>query len=227
MKKKIKTLFAPSDEPQSLGGKFRLKRYQYFEDQFYQTFKTSSPVKILDVGGTESFWKNSTFLLSGNASITLLNLEKVPVVMENVMSLVGDATDLAQFDTKSFDLVFSNSVIEHLYNIENQKKMASEIQRVGKYFFVQTPNKYFFLEPHYALPFFQFMPSHVAYFILTKTKLSRMQKWDPLFAKSYLDEIRLLSLKEMKMLFPVAQVYQEKIMGFTKSFILHTLGNSK
>ena len=68
---------------------------------------------------------------------------------------MGDATDLSPFKDKSFDIVHSNSVIEHLYNFENQKKMASEIMRVGQKHIVQTPNKYFFLEPHLSyFPFF-------------------------------------------------------------------------
>ncbi len=223
MKKKIKTLFAPSDDPLSIGGQFRLKRYRFFEDRFYETFKNKEKVKILDVGGTESFWKDSTFLPSGKVSITLLNLDEQEVFTKNITSLSGDATDLSQFENDSFDLVFSNSVIEHLHNFDNQKKMAAEIQRVGKNFFVQTPNKYFILEPHYALPLFQFVPSSLAFFILTKTKLSRMQKWKPDFAKSYLEEIRLLSFREMKLLFPKARIYKEKIMGLNKSFIFHTL----
>ena len=49
--------------------------------------------------------------------------------------------------TSPYDVVHSNSVIEHLYNFENQKKMASEIMRVGKKYIVQTPNKYFFSNP--------------------------------------------------------------------------------
>ncbi|MFC4871116.1 methyltransferase domain-containing protein [Negadavirga shengliensis] len=227
MKKKIKTFFAASDQPESLGSKFRLRRFKFFEEQFYKTFENSDRIKILDVGGTESFWKNNSLRLERNISITLLNLEKEKTSSPNILSVSGNATDLSQFDTGAFDLVFSNSVIEHLYSFHNQKRMAEEIQRVGKHYFVQTPNKYFFLEPHYALPFFQFVPSRLAFLILTKTKFSRMHKWDPVLAKAYLEEIRLLSLREMKNLFPDANVYFEKVMGFNKSFIFHTLGSTK
>ena len=123
--------------------------------------------------------------------------------------------------TSPYDVVHSNSVIEHLYNFENQKKMASEIIRVGQKYIVQTPNKYFFLEPHYLLPFFQFLPNSLKYFILTKTKLSRLKKWDKKFAKQYIEEIRLLSEKEMKTLFPKSKIYYEKFFGMNKSFTMH------
>ena len=174
------------------------------------------------------FWINHNFnSYRKGSALTLLNLEKEKTRLKNISSLSGNATDLSQFEDNSFDLVFSNSVIEHLYTYENQKKMASEIRRVGKNHFVQTPNKYFLLEPHYALPLFQFFPSSIAFLILTKTKLSRMQKWDPEFAKGYLEEIRLLSLSEMKKLFPQSHIYFEKIFGLNKSFVFHTLGSKK
>lgn len=224
MKQKIKTLFAPSDEPRSIGGRFRQRRFRFFEQCFTETFGDQNTIKILDVGGTESFWANHAFIQPGRISITLLNLEKERTQLPHVNSLAGTATDLSQFEDQSFDLVFSNSVIEHLFTFSNQVKMAGEIRRVGKNYFVQTPNKYFFLEPHYALPFFQFFPSSLAFFILTRTKFSRMQKWDPEFAKGYLNEIRLLSLDEMKQLFPKSEIYYEKVLGLNKSFVFHTLG---
>lgn len=66
----------------------------------------------------------------------------------------GDATNLSQYSDKSFDIVFSNSVIEHLYTKENQISMAKEVNRVGKNYFIQTPNYWFPIEPHWVFPSF-------------------------------------------------------------------------
>ena len=217
----IKTLLSSSNNPDSLGNKFRSKRFVYFEHLFLKAYPGRGKVNILDLGGTEEFWKDKSLLQDKNITITLLNLHAEPVVHPSLKSMAGDATNLSPFEDQSFDLVFSNSVIEHLYTFKNQQNMASEIRRVGKKYFVQTPNKYFFIEPHYALPLFQFLRPSFIYFILTKTKLSRMHKWDPQYAKSYLEEIRLLSRKEMKQLFPEGQVYCEKFLGMNKSFTLH------
>ncbi|MBC8844888.1 class I SAM-dependent methyltransferase, partial [Escherichia coli] len=71
------------------------------------------------------------------------------------------ATDLSEIDDQQFDIVFSNSVIEHLYTWENQEKMAKEVLRVGKYHFIQTPNYWFPIEPHWVFPFFQFLPKSI------------------------------------------------------------------
>lgn len=154
----------------------------------------------------------------------MLNLSAEEVHIKGLSSIAGDATDLSQFTEKSFDLVFSNSVIEHLYTWENQVKMAKETIRVGKKYFVQTPNRHFFMEAHYSLPLVQYLPKNLTKYILTKTKLSRGNKWDPKDAQQYLDEIRLLSKKEMKMLFPTATIYKEKFMGMVKSYSAHNMG---
>lgn len=179
------------------------------------------PVTILDVGGKINFWENRDLAGNNDYKITIVNIEKEKSLYSNIKTKMGDATDLSQFNNKSFDIAHSNSVIEHLYNFDNQKKMASEIIRVGKKHIVQTPNKKFFLEPHYLLPFFQFMPDDLKYLILTKTKLSRLKKWDENFAHQYIKEIRLINLKEMKELFPNSKIYFEKFMGMNKSFTMH------
>ena len=179
------------------------------------------PVSILDIGGKINFWENRRLAGDNNYEITIVNLSKEKSSYSNIKTLIGDATDLSQFEKKSFDIVYSNSVIEHLYNFDNQLKMALEIVRLGKKHIIQTPNKYFFIEPHYLLPFFQFFSKKLQYYILTKTKLSRLKKWDEKFAKQYIEEIRLLNLKEIKILFPKSKIYYEKFMGMNKSFTMH------
>ena len=59
-------------------------------------------------------------------------------------ALVADGCCLP-FGDKSFDIVFSNAVIEHLA-AEDQKRMAKEISRVGRSWFVTTPN-FWYREP--------------------------------------------------------------------------------
>lgn len=177
----------------------------------------------MDVGGTDYFWKNSLIPDIPNTEIILLNLHQEFSDHPNIVGMKGDATSMLEFETGSFDLIFSNSVIEHLYTFENQQKMANEVMRVGKYFFIQTPNKYFPVEAHYALPFAQFYPKSLTYFLLTKTKLSRLRNWDPKDAQQYLDEIRLLDEQQMRDLFPKTEIYQEKVMGLVKSISAHNL----
>ncbi|WP_299455631.1 class I SAM-dependent methyltransferase [uncultured Microscilla sp.] len=206
--------------PKSLGNKFREKRFNFFKSKIKNLPK---PMKILDVGGTQLFWVNRGFHNNPNYHITLLNLHKEPSDYSNIQSIVGDATNLSDYEDNHFDLVFSNSVIEHLFTYQNQEKMAAEVQRVGHYHYIQTPNYYFFIEPHYLLPFFQFLPRSLQLFILTKTRLSRGIKYTKEAANAYLDEIQLLSKKQYKRLFPESLFYKEKFLGMTKSITAHNI----
>ncbi|MDF2156267.1 methyltransferase domain-containing protein [Algoriphagus sp. CAU 1675] len=219
----ILDLFDSSDNPKSLGAKFRGGRQKMFETLFFQNFNSEQSIKILDVGGYSNFWKNSALLQIPGLEITLLNLQAEKTSNPIFNSLKGDATHMPEFESQSFDLVFSNSVIEHLYTFENQQKMAKEILRVGKKHFIQTPNKFFPIEAHYALPFAQFMPKSWVFYLLTKTKLSRLHAWEPEAAQQYLDEIRLLDEGEVKALFPQSSIYREKVMGLCKSIVAHNL----
>jgi hypothetical protein len=219
----ITDLFAPSDNPKSIGAKFRARRLKKFENLFFKNFKPTQTLQILDVGGTDYFWKSSQVPNIPGVTITLLNLQSEKTSHPNIKSLIGDATSMGEFSDKQFDLVFSNSVIEHLYTYENQVSMANEIQRVGKRYFIQTPNKYFPIEAHYAIPMAQYMPKDLLFFFLTKTRLSRMTRWKPQDAQQYLDEIRLLDEREMKLLFPGCSILKERTAGMTKSLTAHNL----
>ncbi|EMS34707.1 hypothetical protein C943_03394 [Mariniradius saccharolyticus AK6] len=223
MLSKLKALLASSDQPDSLGSQFRKKRLAHFEQLVERNFSGKFPIRVLDIGGRSQFWIGQDLLAARKLEITLLNLTEEPVDVPGLSSVAGDATNLSQFPDGSFDLVFSNSVIEHLYTSENQQKMALEAVRVGKKYFIQTPNRHFFAEPHYALPFVQYFPKSWTFFLLTKTRLSRGNKWNPADAQQYLDEIRLLDRREFKRLFPKAEIYDEKFLGMTKSFTAHNL----
>ena len=214
----FKNIFDISENKDSLGNQFREKRFLFFLKKIN---KMQKPVTILDIGGKINFWENRDLAGNNEYKITIVNIEKETSIYSNIHCEIGDATNLNKFNTKSFNIVHSNSVIEHLYNFNNQSKMASEIIRVGQKHIVQTPNKYFFIEPHYLLPFFQFFPDKLKYLILTKTKLSRLKTWDKNFAKQYIKEIRLLNLKEIKLLFPTSKIYFEKFLGMNKSFTMH------
>lgn len=216
----LKRILQDSKQKESIGNKFRNKRFIYFEKLIN---KLPKPIHILDVGGTEDFWVNRSYHKKENIKITLLNLKKIITKYSNIKSIIGDATDLSSFKENHFNIVFSNSVIEHLHNFKNQQKMAKEVRRVGVYHFIQTPNKYFIIEPHFLLPLFQFLPKSIQYLLLTKTKLSRGKKWNKEFAREYIQEIRLLSKKEMEFLFPNSKTKTERFLGMSKSYTLHNL----
>ena len=101
--------------------------------------------KILDVGGYPWFWSS----LNCPSHITCLNLD----ALENnhdatkFSYVQGDGRCLP-FGEQAFDIAFSNSVIEHIGSFDEQRRFAEEIRRVGRAYWVQTPNRWFFVVSH-------------------------------------------------------------------------------
>jgi 2-polyprenyl-3-methyl-5-hydroxy-6-metoxy-1,4-benzoquinol methylase len=218
MFKKLKAL-ADNTESESYATKMRLKRFSFFHQLVARMPK---PIRILDVGGTQKFWQTMGFPSDLGISVILLNLQKQPVSVPGFSSTAGDATDLRDFRDQEFDIVFSNSVIEHVGDYAQQERMAQEVQRVGVRYFVQTPNYYFPLEPHFLFPGFQWLPVTVRTLLMQHFQLGWMPKTPVKSeARRRVEDIRLLSLKEIQTLFPKAQIYQEKAFGLTKSFIAY------
>lgn len=207
---------------ESLNQKFREKRFKFFIS-LLERIKSEDTIKILDVGGEENYWERMNYLDNTNVEITLLNLEKVPTKNKNFISIKGDACDLSLFEDKQFDIVFSNSVIEHVFSMDNQKKMANEIMRVGKNYYVQTPNYFFPIEPHWLFPFFQFLPFKIRVILTKNFNLGHYKKSaNEEDAINRVSEVKLLTKNQMKELFPGGKLYLEFFLGLVKSITMYS-----
>lgn len=127
--------------------------------------------------------------------------------------VVGDGRQLP-FKDNEFEIIYSNSVIEHVGDLLSQQKFAKEIARVGVNYFIQTPYKYFLIEPHFMLPLIQFIPT-----IYQRMIARILNKYGLVYSEESLNSIRLLSYLDMKHLFPDAVILREKILFMTKSLI--------
>ncbi|CAN5167917.1 hypothetical protein BH23VER1_BH23VER1_25020 [soil metagenome] len=189
--------------------------------EFAERFRPEAAENILDVGGYPATWREMT---PGWKSLTILNLDPFTMDGDTARALkaeavVGDACALPYAD-RSFDIVFSNSVIEHVGTWENQKKFAAEAARVGHRLSVQTPAREFFIEPHYIAPFVHWLPRRLRRRILRNfTVWGWMTRPDGGRIEAILDEIRLLTYDEMQDLFPDCEIIRERFLGvFTKSY---------
>lgn len=98
--------------------------------------------------------------------------------------------------------------------------MAAEVQRVGRRYFVQTPNRRFPIEPHFLMPLFQWWPESLRAKTLTHMPLGwlpRAESYESALAT--VRSIRLLSGREVQSLFPKSRIYRERLFGLTKSFV--------
>lgn len=202
--------------------RIRKKRFTFFRERIASLPR---PLIILDVGGTQEFWEKMEFICD-DVEVVLYNLFPIVTTYSGLSSKRGDARNMHEFGNQAFDAVFSNSVIEHVGSYKQQQQMAQEVRRVGKRYCVQTPNRYFPIEPHVLLPFFQFLPFGLQVFILSHFrspwgwKLTSKRE-----AVSYLRGIRLLTEKEIRSLFPEAKIYKERFLGMTKSFLVYYGGS--
>lgn len=193
---------------------FRKKRMRHF----VETFKPNASTTILDIGGGAFNWD----LIDEKFQVTLLNLYQPKEMLSthgHYKFVIGDGTALT-FEDNSFDIAYSNSVIEHLSTWEKQKQFASELDRVGKRLWVQTPARSFFIEPHYITPFIHFFPKNWQRHLLRNfTIWGWITRPNQDQIDSLVDEIRLLSYKEMVELFPGCVIERERFLLFTKCYV--------
>lgn len=206
-----------SRDPGSFANRLRERRFELFRSLLETV---PPPVRILDVGGTPTFWELRGKDLPGSPEVVCLNLEAQHSEDPRITSVVGNAVDMPQFEDGSFDIVFSNAVIEHVETLDNQRRMADEIRRIGKRYFVMTPNKRFPLEPHFLFPGFQFLPIGARVALLRRMPLGWYAKEpDPAVAEQKVRLIRLMTAKEFRSVFPGATIRRERVFGLTKAFI--------
>jgi hypothetical protein len=214
----IKSL-ADNSSGDSLATRMRRARFALFLSLLG---RLKGHVEILDIGGTQEFWTLMTGGDPGDVRVTLLNIEHQPVSSSRFASAVGDARSMPEFADGSFDVVFSNSVIEHVGSYEDQRRMANEVMRVGRRYFVQTPNKRFPLEPHFLFPWFQYLPSWARAQMVHRFDVGWYKRMpDYAAAKTEVDSIRLLTRAKFTALFPGAKLHVEKLAGLPKSFVAY------
>jgi SAM-dependent methyltransferase len=195
--------------------KFRERRMKLFS---HLTSRIPKPATLLDVGGTVDFWHGR---IPEGCSVTMINLfDQQPT--EGIEVLIGDGCDLSRFENNSFDCVFSNSVLCLVGEQARQNEMAREVRRVGRRYFVQTPNQNFPLDWRTLVPFFHWLPPSVQAWCFQRMPVGRYKKvHDARTALEMATRVRDVTRSELRSLFPEATIVSERVFGITKSFMVH------
>ena len=199
-----------------LSARFREARMR----QFLEWFEVNSDTRILDVGGTPASWAG----LPVRPRVIIANLLRSREQAAEGMEWVAADGRCLPFRANSFDIVFSNSVIEHVGEFSQQARMASEIRRVGRRYYVQTPNRAFPIEPHLLTPFVHYLPRRWQRVIVPRFTVWRMiarpsRDRVEYYLDHYLRDVRLLNRSRMQELFPDAAILSERFLGLDKSWI--------
>ncbi len=205
----------PAD-PGSLSNRLRNRRFQRFAATVNSLCR---PVNIIDIGGTNEFWEQRGWAGRPDVTITVVNLIHYKRLHKNIKHYQADATNLSQIGDREFDVAFSNSVIEHLYTFDKQKAMAAEVRRIAKAYWVQTPNYWFPIEPHFLFLGWQYLPECVRIFLIKRRRIGwRGHLTEHEQAVNAVKEVRLMSRKELRKCFPDATLIPEKFCGMVKSW---------
>lgn len=202
------------DAPGSMGARKRMRRWEWLQD----TFPSIGAMSVIDLGGTVEAWLRSPVQPK---TVHVVNLEAQPAdVPEWIRTDVADACDLPDhIGEGQYDLVFSNSVIEHVGGHAQRARFAQAVRRLAPRHWVQTPYRYFPIEPHWLFPGFQFLPLTVRGEVSRRWPLAHCQ------AASHKEGVRsamgveLLSRTEMSFYFPDSFIRCERAGGLIKSLI--------
>jgi hypothetical protein len=195
--------------------RFRRSRAQLFRSLLWPT----SATRILDVGGYHTFWEQ--WECPGKVICANLDVPAAGAPPGGRFGYVRADGRRLPFADGSFDIAFSNSVIEHVGAWADQQAFAGELRRVARRVFVQTPNRWFFVEPHLLTPFIHYLPRRAQRRLL---RYGTVWGWvtRPCHGQveAFLNSTRLVTLTELKRLFPDCRIVRERFLGvFTKSFI--------
>jgi hypothetical protein len=180
----------------------------------------TAETRVLDIGGTPDCWR----LLPVVPRVTLLNTPRAKADLGGAESWVAGDGRTLPFRDGAFDVVFSNSVIEHVGDRSNQRRFAAEVARVGRAYWVQTPNRWFPVEQHLLTPLLHWLPHRWQHALMPRFNLWRLLVRVPpdrreYYIAHYLGEIRLLSAAELRELFPGTAMIRERFLGWTKSLV--------
>ena len=206
---------------------FRRRRFAAFLPLVDAVIARTGQCRILDVGGESRYWLAMADLLGDRpVHITMVNPACSSPPDGRFRYECGDARDLSRWPDMSFDVVHSNSVIEHVGTWPDMQDMAREVRRLAPHYFVQTPYFWFPMEPHSSTLFFHWLPEPVRLRLVLRKKRGHWSRAQDVEAgMALVHSAFLLDRAMMEALFPDAEIRCERVGGVTKSLVAVRAGH--
>jgi hypothetical protein len=202
------------DSPTSLAERYRSRRWNELRSQFPDI----EQMHVIDLGGTVSSWRRAPVR---PARVTVLSFE--PEGADDVDWIDAHHADACDLDDHLAglrgDLVYSNAVLEHVGGAERRQRFSETVHALADRHWVQTPYRYFPIEPHWLFPGFQFLPVSTRVAIGRRWSLVHTPNDDYESMMVSVLGVELVGLAEFRHLFPTSEVLKEKVGGLTKSII--------
>jgi hypothetical protein len=210
--RRIQQRLTNPNDPRSLSARARARRW----DELMRRFPALASMRVLDLGGLPDFWRKSAVRPAHVTTVNLLPAEAGEPWADHV---VGDACAPEGLSGKEFDLVVSNSLLEHVGGYARRRQLADAIHAFADRHWVQTPYRYFPIEPHWAFPGLQFLPVPARAAAVRRWPLGHAAIRDRAASTDAVLATELLSLTEMRLLFPESDIWHERAAGMTKSLV--------
>lgn len=190
-------------------------------DLFLKEIVPTRDLRVLDLGFSEKEYSQTDNYIEKYypypEMLTALGIEMADEFKKRYpeVTAIRYNGDSFPFENKSFDVCWSNAVIEHVGNRDRQLSLLTEIKRVSKRGFITTPNKYFPVELHTRTPLLHYFPNKV------------FDKYLSFVGKTWAtgDYMHLLSISDMKGLLSDAdiseyKIFKNRLMGFTLDYVV-------
>ena len=217
---------APRELVASLGAALRRRVHATSRARRHQLFMSIARPRpgdaVLDVGATEFALYGANLLERAYpwperiTAVAVEPLDRFRRAFPEVAVVQADGRELP-FPDASFDIVYSNAVLEHVGDAEAQRAFLAELARVGRrVFFVTTPDRWFPVDSHTLVPFAHWMPACVR-----DAVYARLGVGDYVIGR-----LRLVGAGELGRLathagWPAHTVTRRRLLGLTSVLVLH------
>jgi hypothetical protein len=202
------------DSPDSVAARYRRRRW----DMLVAEFPDLAQMSVIDLGGRVEAWRRAPVR---PAHVHIVNLEPPdPEIPEWAEVDHADACDLPEpIRSRRYDLAFSNAVLEHVGGHVKRLEFADTVRASADRHWIQTPYRYFPVEPHWLFPWFQHLPVTTRAMISRHWPLVHSPTTNQRTALNAVLEVELLSRTEMQVYFPESRILAERVGPLVKSLI--------
>lgn len=179
--------------------------------------------RVLDIGSQVDLQSRQILeRFPDQSRITAINvleehLDAIRTAYPGVRTMLADARQLP-FPDRSFYFVYSNAVIEHVGDFEAQRRMADEVRRVGKRWFLTTPNRWYPFEFHARMPLISWLPPRWMH------KTARLWAYNHVRRRyqpgNDSSDVHLLTRRQLQRLFPDSLVLLPRVTFWPETLVV-------
>jgi hypothetical protein len=195
-----------------------MRRWEVFTGLFPDVDR----MRVVDLGGTVESWRRAP--VQPREVVVVNLLEPGDDETSRLVPVLGDACRARAVLEESgidpsFDLVFSNSLLEHVGGHANRAALAEEVRALAPRHWVQTPYRFFPVEPHWVFPMMQFLPVAARARVAQGWPLTHTRPGSAEEALAEVQWTELIGVTELRGYFPDSQVVKERMGGLVKSIV--------